>query len=69
MVTSYFRGKTHFENYLMFQPFHKHLQKKNANINHILARRSKGLSDKSIKSPPESNNSLAATLNYIITKL
>ena len=43
--------------------------KKIANSNHILAWKSKGLADESIKPPTASNNSLATALNYFSTKL
>ena len=43
--------------------------KKNANSENILAWKSKGLSDESIKPPVASNNNLARSLNYIHTKI
>ena len=66
-------GKCHFEddvsqNSLLLQTVYKYF-KKFANSDHISARKSKGLSDESIKPPAASNNSLAAELNHINTKL
>ena len=55
--------EVHFEddgtqNYLVFQPIYRYF-KKIANTDHILPRKSKGLSDKIIKPPTTSDNSLA----------
>ena len=66
-------GKSHFEdddtqNFLLFQLVYKYF-KKSPNINHILTRKSKGLSDKNIKPPSASNATLVLTLNHISTKL
>ena len=63
----YFRGECHF-NYLVFLQVCKYF-KKIANSNNILAWKSKGLSNESIKSPAVSNNSLAPALSHIKTKL
>ena len=65
--SSYFFGKSHFEDYLVFQPVYKYITKV-ANSNHISAWKSKGLSEESIKPSAASNNSFALALNYINTK-
>ena len=52
--------------YLVFQPVYKYFKK---TANHILARKSKGLSDEIIKPHAASNNNLVPVLNYINTKL
>ena len=69
--SSYFRGKSHFEedgtqNYLVFQPLNKYF-KLNSIINvtdYVLSWKSKGLSAESIKPPTTSDNSLTPTLSY-----
>ena len=67
----YFRDKSHFEddgtqNYLAFQTTQKYLKRvKSSNKDHILSRKSKELSDESIKSPSTSNNILDL---YVRTK-
>ena len=72
--SSYFRGKSHFEedgtqNYLVFQAINKYFKKNTINAtNYVLSWKSKGLSDKSIKPPATSGNSLNPELNYYGTK-
>ena len=64
--SSHFHDKSHFQDDSMqnseLQPVHQYFKTITAGI-------SKGLSNKSIKAPPASNNSLAPVLNYISTKL
>ena len=48
----------------MFQPIYRY-SKKVGDTDHISAWKSEGLSDKSIKPPATSDNSLASSLNYI----
>ena len=60
--SSYFHGKIRLEDngtqiYLVFRPFYKDF-KKIANRDHILAWKSKGLSDESIKPAISSKNRL-----------
>ena len=60
--SSYFRGKSHFEedgtqNYLVFQPINRYF-KVLANTLYISSWKSKGLSDETIKPPVTSDNSL-----------
>ena len=68
--SSYFIGKSHFEedgtqNYLVFQPIHKYFKFVNINNEwYITSWQSKGLSDKNIKPPTTSNNSLNQLINY-----
>ena len=59
----YFRGKSHFEddgtqNWLVLQPMQRYFKTVSANNSNILSWKSKGLSDKSIKSPTTSNKML-----------
>ena len=66
--SSYFRGKSHFEedgtqNYLVFQPINRHF-KLIGNTNYDSSWKSKGLSAESIKPPTTSDNSLTPRLNY-----
>ena len=66
--SSYFRGKSHFEddgtqNYLVFQPMYKYFKKI-----YISSWKSKGLSDDTIKPPSIFDNSLAPALSYIGNK-
>ena len=66
-------GKSHFEdeatqNYLVFHPFCRFF-KEVINTDDISVWKSKGLSDKSIKSPATSDNCLALLLNHINTKI
>ena len=64
---SYFRGKTHFEeygnpNHLFFKSMYKYL-------NNISDWKYKGLSNESIKTPSTSNNFLNPLLYYVSTKI
>ena len=69
---SYFRGKNYFDedgtqNYLVFLPIFRYFK---ANVitnvtNYVLSRKSKGLSDETIKLPSTSYNSLTPSINYI----
>ena len=66
-------GKSHFEdkatqNYLVFHQFYRFF-KEIINTDDISVWKSKGLSDKSIKSPATSDNCLALLLNHINTKI
>ena len=66
----YFRGKSHFEdngtqNYLVFQTVSRHFKTISANGSNILSRKSKRLSDESIKPPSTSNKMLNTSLNYV----
>ena len=66
-------GKSHFEdkatqNYLVFHQFYRFF-KEIINTDDISVWKSKGLSDKSIKSPPTSYNCLGLLLNHINTKI
>ena len=68
----YFIGKSHFEedgvqNYLVFQPITRYF-KVIGNTNMVSSRKSKGLSAETIKPPTTSDNSLAPTLSYSVTK-
>ena len=73
--SSYFRGKSHFEedgtqNYLLFQPMQKYC-KRIASVgsgNYIYFWKSKGLSDERINSNTASNHSIAPELSYYGTK-
>ena len=70
---SYFLGKSYFDNdgmqnSLVFLLVYKYF-KTVANSNNVTAWKSKRLSDKTIKPPAESHNSLAPVLNHINTKL
>ena len=54
--SSYFRGKSHFEddgtqNWLVFQPIQRYFKTASANDSNILSWKSKGLSDESVKPP------------------
>ena len=69
----YFRGKCHFkddgtENYLVFQTVYRYFKTVNANDSDILLWKSKGLSDKCIKSPSTSNTGLNISVDYGGTK-
>ena len=64
--SSYFRGKSHFDedvtqNYLVFQP--------TANTLYISSWKSKGLSDETIKPPATSDNSLTPLIDYLGNKI
>ena len=70
--TSYFIGKSHFEedgvqNYLIFQPMYKYF--KTTNSDYILSWISKGLSNESITPPSAANNFLTPSLNYLGPKI
>ena len=69
---NYYSGKSHFEddgtqNYLVFQPIYRYF-KRISNTEYILSWKSKGLSDKIIRLPNTSDNSLAPALSYIGNK-
>ena len=69
---SYFIGKSHFDedstqNYLVLQPLNKYF-KVITNTDYVSSWKPKGLSDKSIKPPPTSDNSLTPALSYYGTK-
>ena len=70
---SYFIGKSHFEedgtqNYLVFQPINRYF-KVIANKLYISSWKSKGLSDKTIKPPVTSDNSLTPLIDYVGDKI
>ena len=70
--SSYFFGKTHFEedgtqNYLVFQPMNKYF-KVIADRKYVSSWKSKGLSDESIKPPATSDNSLTPLLVIVVIK-
>ena len=70
--SSYFKGKSHFEevgvqNYLVFQPTCKYLRI--GNSDYVLSWKSKGLSNESITPPSATNNFLSPSLNYLGTKI
>ena len=65
--SSYFRGKSHFEehgtqNYLVFQPINRYF-KVIANAKYISSWKSKGLSNETIKHPATSDNSLTPLID------
>ena len=67
----YFMGRSYFEedgtqNWLVFQPVQRYF--KTFGKISILSRKSKGLSDESIKAPTTSNKMLNPTLNFVGTK-
>ena len=69
---SYFIGKSHFDedstqNYLVLQPLNKYF-KVITNTDYVSSWKPKGLSDKSIKPPTISDNSLTPALSYYGTK-
>ena len=71
--SSYFRGKSHFEeddnqNYLVFQPINKYF-KAIDNKKCISSWKSKGLSDETIKPPATSDNSLPPLIDYLAAKI
>ena len=71
--SSYFRGKSHFEedgtqNYLVFQPINRYF-KVIANKLYISSWKSKGLSNETIKPPATSDNSLTPLIDYRINKI
>ena len=67
---SYFIGKIHFDedgtqNYLVFQPIIRYFKVNTiTNTDYVSSRKSKGLSDETIKPTATSDNSLTPTLNY-----
>ena len=70
----HFCSKSDFENdatqnYSVFQPTQRYFKTVSNTTDQILSRKSKGLSDESIKSPSTSNNILSPLLNYIGIKL
>ena len=69
--SSYFTGKSHFEedgaqNYLVFQPLNKYF-KVIANTDYVSLWKSKWLSAQTIKPPARSDNSLTRALSYYST--
>ena len=74
---SYYRGKQYFDegsckqNYLVFLPIGKYFKLNSivGVIDRVLSWQSKGLSNKSIKPPTTSDNSLTPELNYYGTKI
>ena len=74
---SYYRGKQYFDegsgkqNYLVFLPMRKYFKLSSVIgvIDRVLSWQSKGLSNKSIKPPTTSDNSLTPELNYYGTKI
>ena len=72
MTSSYFQGKSYFENggtqnCLVFQPMYGYL-KKTGNADRVPLWKSNGLGNELIKHPSKSDNSLALTLSYIGNK-
>ena len=71
-ASSYFRGKSHFEedgtqNYLVFQPINRYF-KVIANTDYVSSWKSKGLSAEIIKPPSTSDSSLTPAVSYYGTK-
>ena len=74
---SYYRGKQYFDegsgkqNYLVFLPMGKYFKLNSVVglLDRVLSWQSKGLSNKSIKPPTTSDNSLTPELNYYGTKI
>ena len=71
--SSYFQGKSHFEdngtqNWLVFQPMQKYFKLASDHASIILSWKSKGLSDERIKSPATPNNILNPSQDYVGTK-
>ena len=71
--SSYFRGKSHFEengtqNYLVFQPVNKYF-KVIASADYVSSWKSQELSDETTKPPVTLNNSLTPALSYYGTKI
>ena len=67
--SSYFRGKSHFEeggtqSYLVLQSMYRYF----GDTDRISEKKSKRLSKKIIEPPTTSDNILAPSLNYIVTK-
>ena len=70
---SYFIGRSHFEedgtqHYLVFQPINRYF-KVISNKLYISSWKSKGLSDKTIKPPITSDNSLTPSIDYFGNKI
>ena len=70
--SSYFVGKSHFEeydkqNYLVFQPLNKYFEVI-ANPDYVSSCKSKGLSAETIKPPSTFDNSLTPSLSYYGTE-
>ena len=71
--SSYFRGKSHFEedgaqNYFVFQPIKRYV-KVIANSKYISLWKSKGLSDETIKPPSTSGNSFTPLIDFYGSKV
>ena len=71
--SSYFRGKSHFEdddtqNWLVFQQMHNYFKIASDTPSIILSWKSKGLSDESIEPPTTPNKIINPSLNFIGTK-
>ena len=71
--SSYFNGKSHFEedgiqNYLVFQPTNRYF-KEIANTDYVSSWKSKRLFAETIKPSTTSDNSLTPVLNYYGTKV
>ena len=74
---TYFKGKQYFDegsgkkNYLVFLPMGKYFKLNSVVgvIDRVLSRRSKGISNESIKPPTTSDNSLNPRLSYNDTKI
>ena len=72
--SSYFRGKSHFEEddtevFFVFQPIHRYCKIFSANDTNILSWKSTALSDQSIKAPIRSNKILNPSLDYVGSKI
>ena len=73
---SHYCGKQYFDegsgkqNYLVFLPINKYFKLNSVfdTVDYVLSWQSKGLSNKSIKPPTATNNSLTPELNYYGTK-
>ena len=70
----YFCGKSHFEDdgaqdQLLFQPIQRYFKTVSANDSNIVSRKSKGLSDGSIKPPITSSKILNPSLDFVGTKI
>ena len=71
--SGYFRGKSHFEddgtqNWLVFQPIHRHFKTASDNPSVILSWKPKGFSGESIKRPTTSNKFLDPSLHFVGTR-
>ena len=72
--SSYFCGKSHFENdvtqiFFVFQPIYRYFKTVSVNNDNILSWKSKGLSDQSIKAPTTTNHFLNPLLGYADSKI